>query len=139
MLKKIEFLRKQSKEVRNRYAFLCASVITVVIAIIWAFTVPSRFDSSDGSKASSSEEEAQSSFIQGFVEIFREAKTSVVNVISTPNYVKEEIVATTTVEDIDFRTILASSSESGIFNGLGNGTSSFSTTSSTTTPYPKTE
>lgn len=42
MLKKIESLRKQSKEVRNRYAFWCALLFTVVVTVFWVSSLPAR-------------------------------------------------------------------------------------------------
>ncbi len=42
MLDKIEALRKKPEAVRNRYAFITALSSTLVIAIIWAISLPSR-------------------------------------------------------------------------------------------------
>lgn len=45
MLRKIESLRKKPKEVRNQYAFYGACIVTGFIAILWALSLPARFDS----------------------------------------------------------------------------------------------
>jgi len=42
MLKKIESLRKQSKEVRNRYAFWWALLFTIVVTVFWVSSLPAR-------------------------------------------------------------------------------------------------
>lgn len=43
MLSKIEALRKQPKKIRDRYAFYSAFMVTLVIAIIWGFSLPIRY------------------------------------------------------------------------------------------------
>jgi len=47
MLRKIEELRKQPKEVRNRRAFYVATVVTAIIAGVWAISVPAKFAAID--------------------------------------------------------------------------------------------
>jgi hypothetical protein len=42
LLEKIESIRKKPKEVRNRYAFWTAFLITFVIAAVWLASVPAR-------------------------------------------------------------------------------------------------
>jgi len=42
MLRKLEKLRTQPKDVRNRYAFWYAFLFTAVIAVFWLSTMPAR-------------------------------------------------------------------------------------------------
>lgn len=42
MLNKIEALRKESRTKRNRVAFMIASAVTFVIALVWSISLPSR-------------------------------------------------------------------------------------------------
>lgn len=42
LLSKIESLRKQPKSVRNRFAFIFALSSTLIVASIWAISLPSR-------------------------------------------------------------------------------------------------
>ncbi len=43
MLQKIESLRKKPKHIRNRYAFGVAASITLIVALVWGVSLPSRF------------------------------------------------------------------------------------------------
>lgn len=110
MLRKIESLRKEPKEVRNRHAFVIASVITGIITIVWAFQLPARFGEEENVRREASEDQPESSFVQGFVDLYKEAKTSITNTLSSSELGTEESTETPAVEEIDFRAILASSS-----------------------------
>jgi len=44
MLKKIEQLRKEPKQVRDRYALYGALCVTTIIATAWLITVPAKFE-----------------------------------------------------------------------------------------------
>ena len=44
LLEKIEALRKEPKEVRNRYAFISALSVTLLVAVIWSISLPSRLN-----------------------------------------------------------------------------------------------
>jgi hypothetical protein len=132
MLKKIEALRKQPVEVRNRYAFWIATVVTLIIAVVWASTFPARFSQ----EAPATVEESPSSVgaldsIKAFVASMSERFGPV---IATPNE------ATTTEERVDLVELLKNAtttpqdplppSHMGSTSTTTNG--EFSTTSTTT-------
>lgn len=73
LLEKIESLRKESKDVRNRYAFGIALSVTLLIAIVWAISLPARM-SIPTTVVSENEEDVSSEirnikeFVEGSVE-----------------------------------------------------------------------
>jgi hypothetical protein len=98
MLKKIEALRKQPIEVRNRYAFWIAASVTLVIAVIWGSTLPARF--SEEEPVATETTEPSSSMMDSIKRLFVGIGEQFGPVIVTPNG------ATTTEERIDLVELL---------------------------------
>jgi len=129
MLRKIESLRKQPKEVRNRHAFVIASIITAVIALVWVLHLPSQFADEEKVAREAAKDQPKSSFVQGFVDLYGQAKNSISNTFSSSELESEETTQAPIAEEIDFRTLLESSSAAYESTSI---TSSSTTTSSTT-------
>lgn len=68
LLTKIEALRKEPRSVRNRYAFIIALSSTLVIALIWGISLPSRFGEVT-SDASSDDDSPTSELANQFYEL----------------------------------------------------------------------
>jgi hypothetical protein len=68
LLSLIESIRQKPKHVRSQYAFWTSLFLTVCIALVWGFSLKSKYTP----EVSSTEtlRETESSFIQGFGEIF---------------------------------------------------------------------
>lgn len=76
MLRFIERTRRKSKSARDRYAFFGALAFTCVVAIVWAVSLPSKFDSL--SKSAPEEQKEDSS--GAFAKFFGEVRTQVASV-----------------------------------------------------------
>jgi hypothetical protein len=103
MIEKIEALRKEPRHVRKRYAFWIAFALTAVVAIMWAVTLPSRFDHEEAPAQPA--DSSGSSFLRelsGIAHSIRE---------SFSGLTVENSASSTPQDDgsVDFRTYLASS------------------------------
>lgn len=107
MWRKIEHLRKQPKEVRNRYAFWYAFLITAMIMVVWASTLPARFDVLTQENEGKSQQRVESGLSRAWADL----KATVVEGVSI-EVPAEEVVAPAPVapEPISADQFIASSS-----------------------------
>ena len=84
MLRKIEALRKEPKEVRNRYAFWVAFLFTAVITVFWLTSIPARMSTLSGVVPAEKTE-------GGFSRMFQNMKASVSDSVPTaPTFTEEQ-------------------------------------------------
>ncbi len=109
MLDKIESLRKEPVHVRNRYAFWVAFCVTLIIAIIWGISLPSRLAQE---QVPLEQEPEVVEDVSRLGELLTNAGNRFAEIIqsfrSTP---VADTQATTTKEQIDFAELIASSTE----------------------------
>jgi hypothetical protein len=131
MIEKIEALREKPRHVRNLYAFWIALSITLVIVGIWSMTLPARISNIEGKQAGEPEVADQSPALsEKLGSIFGRAKDafSMIGIQASSTDTGSEGVPFR--EDLDFKALLASSSEQ---QAVQNASTSASSTASTTT------
>lgn len=104
MLKKIESLRKESKETRNRYAFWFAFLFTAVVTVFWLTTVPARLAVLSGGGAAEAEK-AESSLSR----MFNSMKANVLEGVPVSEETQGEVLEED-INTIDFETFFSTSS-----------------------------
>lgn len=100
MLRKIEQIRKEPKEVRNRYAFWVAFLFTAVVAFFWVTSLPARMQVFTGVTPQEKTE-------GGLTRIFQRMKASVMD--SQPAVVQNEPIEKD-VQEVTMDEFMASSS-----------------------------
>tara|TARA_B100000745_G_scaffold283015_1_gene216719 strand:- start:285 stop:680 length:396 start_codon:yes stop_codon:yes gene_type:complete len=100
MLRKIEKLRKEPKEVRNRYAFWVALLFTTVVTVFWLTSLPARMQVFTGVAP-------QEKTAGGFTRMWQSMKASVLD--GAPEVVPEP--APEEVKQVTIDEFLASSSQ----------------------------
>lgn len=129
MIEKIEALRKKPRHVRNRYAFWIALLITLVIVGVWSLTLPSRISNIEGTQAEVPEAESSASSISKNLNSafsrMKDAFSLISKQASSTDPASEDVPLR---QDLDFKALLASSSEQ---QALQNASTSASTTATT--------
>lgn len=70
-----DHLESKSSSVKSQYAFGVASVVTILIAVVWVSTLPARFAQKSPLEVTTEEEE------KGFSELFSDTKNQLGNII----------------------------------------------------------
>lgn len=96
MLKKLEALRKQPKHVRNRYAFWTAALVSIVIALFWATTLPTRFSAEDAPVVAA--ETDTKTFVQTLSEVSAHFKETFANLRTNVEYTQEPTTPDNTLD-----------------------------------------
>ena len=79
MLKQIERLKREPKEVRDRYAFYVATLATLVIAIIWASSLPPKF-SNLAAEVEPTDNDETGGFSRAFSDLRQQAATAIASI-----------------------------------------------------------
>jgi hypothetical protein len=134
MIEKIEALRKKPRHVRNRYAFWVAVLITLVIVGVWSLTLPARISHIEGVQAEKLEEENDLSEISRTLgSVFSRAKNAFSMIGNQASSTSSSTQDVPVRQDLDFKALLASSSEQ---QALQNASTSASTTASSSAWAP---
>lgn len=131
MLKKIEALRKKPKEVRNRYAFSVALLVTTIILVVWGSTLPARL-APESVEVAAQEKTEESSF-QKYKEAFSSLLSRTAEQFSAIVGISDEAATSSSNERIDFVELVASSSRQQENGQPSEATSTSSTTTATST------
>lgn len=113
LLSKIEDLRTQPVSVRNRYAFLIALTLTLVIVVLWATTLPSRLNNDVIAESDAQQREPEVGIGESFGIFANDMKEKLSEV--TSQFRQADVATgtpTTTPSNVlDIEALLASSSE----------------------------
>lgn len=90
MLRKIESLRKQPKQVRNRYAFWVALSVTAVITLVWVITLPDKISDFEVGVSDDTRNE-----LSTFANVINDIKGNVVESFADLRDAGEEVATTT--------------------------------------------
>lgn len=132
MIEKIESLRKKPRQVRNQYAFWIALLVTLVIVGVWSLTLPDRFSDIEGRTESPDVVENSNEIRERLGALFSNAKEALSALKDQASTTDTDTTGEPVREDIDFKALLASSSEQQALRNASTSTST-STTSPTAT------
>jgi hypothetical protein len=127
MLDKIEALRKEPVHVRNRYAFWVAFCVTLLIALVWALSLPSRF----ATQQEVPEEIVITDETSRMGAVFASAVLRLREIVDTFRSSTQEgdIATSSDKEELDFKALIASSTEKRRSAETGTSTASSTATS----------
>jgi|GEM_PF-2324357 len=94
-----EHLESKSSSVKSQYAFGVASVITILIALVWVSALPARF-AQKGSSEDTAEQETK-----GFSELFSDTKNQLGNIVQSTKKSDEPKVETASLDALNTDTL----------------------------------
>lgn len=125
-----EHLESKSSSVKSQYAFGVASVVTILIAVVWASTLPARFAQKGPSEVTTEKE------TKGFSELFSDTKNQLGNIVQSTKKSDEPKVETASLDALNTDAL---SEESATLDGSLGTTESTVTTQETSTGGPPAE
>ena len=94
-----EHLESKSSSVKSQYAFGVASVITILIALVWVSTLPARFAQKGPSEVTTEKE------TKGFSELFSDTKNQLGNIVQSTKKSDEPKVETASLDALNTDTL----------------------------------
>lgn len=95
-----DHIESKSSAVRAQYAFGIASMITILISLVWASTLPARFAQNGSSEVIIEEEK------KGFSELFHDTKSQLGNIVQSTKKSDESQVETASLDALNTDTSL---------------------------------